>query len=142
MTIIKTGSKPVVTVVTNDSPGPAANHGSRKILEALQAKDIVTERTNSLEAARGDIMIITCLADGSGAAGKLLREQNISIPVDPESLVIHRTRWNDKPALLLVGADDRGLIYAELEVADRIGWAEEGETYDLLKPEYQYYDWE
>ena len=49
----------------------------------------------------------------------------VKVPEKPESLAIHKTALQGKPMLLVSGRDDRGLMYALLEVAERIGWAKE-----------------
>ena len=36
--------------------------------------------------------------------------------------------WSGKKVLLVSEADDRGLMYALLDVADRIGWAEDAQN--------------
>jgi len=118
---------PQVGVLTDSTPGPAASHGLRKILEALHAKGITAEQVSSPEVVRGEILMMTGLASGAGAAAGLLRTMGITAPTDPEALVIRRTRWKERPALVIGGSDDRGLMYAELEVADRIGWAADPE---------------
>lgn len=122
---VGSGSKPFCTVVTDSSPGLAAKHGLHKIMEALQAKGIAAEQVTTLEAAQGNILIVTGLASGYGAAANLLHTLNITAPTESEALVIRHTQWNGKPILLVSGSDERGLMYAQLDVAERIGWAEE-----------------
>jgi hypothetical protein len=63
------------------------------------------------------------LANNDGPASRLLKEGNHPAPQGPEALVIQRTAWKGKPTWIIVGSDDRGLMYAELDVADRIGWS-------------------
>ena len=62
------------------------------------------------------------LASGEGAAARLLKEGNHPLPQGAEALVIRPVQWHDKPAWVVGGSDDRGLMYAELDVADRVGW--------------------
>ena len=73
----------VISVVTDSLPGPAADHGAGKILEALRSKGIAAERVTSLEAARGDILIVTGLASGGGPAAGLLNASKIPAPTGP-----------------------------------------------------------
>jgi hypothetical protein len=114
-----------ISVVTDAKLGPASNHGLGKIMEALQAKGVMTERVTTAETARGGRLIVVGLTSVSGVASELLRSLDLSPPTGPEALVIQNTEWNGKPTLLIVGSDERGLMYAELEVADRIGWSED-----------------
>ena len=113
-----------VSLVMDRQMGPAAAHGISKVRLALQAKGIEVEQTTSLEDARGEILIVSGTGDGPGPAGKLLTTRNVAKPEVPESLLIRHMRLNGKKALMVVGADDRGLMYGLLDVADRVGWAE------------------
>ncbi len=114
---------PAISIVADSELGPGATHGLGKTAAALESKGIVSERAAALDAVRGRSLLVVGLAAGPGAAARLLQASGIEAPTLPESLVIHHTEWNGKPALLVTGADDRGLMYAELDVADRIGWA-------------------
>jgi len=114
-----------VSVVTDASPGPPAVHGLKKIMAALKARGVAAERAASLASARGRILIVAGLASGSGPAAQLLKAADPPAPRGPEALVIRHSTWRGKPALIVSGSDDRGLMYAELDVAGRIGWAED-----------------
>jgi hypothetical protein len=76
-----------------------------------------------MAAARGKVRLVIGLAGGGGPAAELLKAAKVATPVGPEALVIQHTEWQGKPAILVAGSDDRGLMYAELDIADRIGWA-------------------
>ena len=121
--ILAAPAEVAVSVVTDDSPGPGAPHGLKKIIAALQSKGSTAERVDHAAAANGNVLIIAGLATGGGPAARLAKTIGASVPQTPEALLIRRTRLHGKPALLVTGSDDRGLMYAELDVADRIGWA-------------------
>ena len=114
-----------VSLVTDRQMGPAAVHGVSKVELALEAKGIEVEQTTSLEEAHGEILIVSGLSDGPAPAARLLKTRNFASPETPESLLIRHVRLDGKKALLVSGADDRGLMYGLLDVADRIGWAED-----------------
>ncbi len=114
-----------VFLVTDAKMGPAARHGVSKVQLALQARGLQVEQTTSIESSRGSILIVSGISDGPGAAGKLLTGRNIAKPKEPESLVIRHMRLKGSKTLLVTGADDRGLMYGLLDVAERIGWAED-----------------
>ena len=113
----------MVSVVTDTAPGPAAKHGLNKLRAALDAKGVAAEQVTSLEAARGKMLLVAGRAAGDGAAGTTHRALGIVLPEGPEALLIRQTKLNGKPTWLVMGADDRGLMYALLDVADRVGWA-------------------
>ncbi|TEU18957.1 MAG: hypothetical protein E3J25_00560, partial [Anaerolineales bacterium] len=115
----------LISLVVDAGLGPAAMHGLDKITLALRQKGIATERVATLGAARGDVLLVIGLGSGSGAAAGLLQAAGIPSPTGPEALAIQRTEWRARPALVISGSDDRGLMYAELDVADRLSWASE-----------------
>ena len=118
-----------ITLATDGQMGAAVQHGANKVRLALQEKGIQVEQTTSLESARGNALLVLGLSSGSGAAAKVHKERGIPAQSEAESLLIRHTSWGGKKVLLVSGADDRGLMYALLDVADRIGWCS-----DLSKP--------
>jgi len=53
----------------------------------------------------------------------MLRETGGVVPSAAEALAVRKTAWRGKPMLILCGADDRGLMYAALDTAERVGWS-------------------
>ncbi len=117
--------EPLVSVVTDHQPGPAAAHGMVKMLDALRGKGVAFEKVTSLDDARGKFLLVAGLAAGDGPAARVLKSEKTRLQDVPEALVMHKTQWHGKALWTLAGADDRGLMYAELDAADRIGWAED-----------------
>ncbi|MCK4958553.1 MAG: hypothetical protein KAT00_04125, partial [Planctomycetes bacterium] len=114
-----------VSVITDQPPGLGAEHGLRKIIEALDEKGVTIEYAGSVDDASGSIKVVMGVASGGGVAAALLKEHRIELPDSPEALVIARLKEGSTDILLISGTDDRGLMYAELDVADRIGWAQD-----------------
>ncbi len=112
-----------VSVITDAAPSPAAKHGLNKLLSALKAKGVAVEHAGSLEAAYGKMLLVTGRAAGAGAAAALHKTLDIAPPEGAEALLIRRAKWKGKTAWLVSGADDRGLMYALLDMADCVGWA-------------------
>ncbi|HUS71558.1 MAG TPA: hypothetical protein VMY06_00720, partial [Sedimentisphaerales bacterium] len=117
--------KSAISLVTDSQMGRASRHGAGKLRLALQKKGIPVEQTTSLEKAQGNTLIVVGLSGGSGTAAKLHNLLDIPKPTEGESLLIRHTKWSGKKTLLVSGADDRGLMYALLDVTDRIGWADD-----------------
>ncbi|HSV14872.1 MAG TPA: hypothetical protein VLI90_11470, partial [Tepidisphaeraceae bacterium] len=46
-----------------------------------------------------------------------------ALPQGTEAIVISKLEYRGKPAWVIAGSDERGLMYGELDVADRIGWS-------------------
>jgi hypothetical protein len=112
-----------VSIITDGAPGAPVRHGLAQLREALAAKGAACEEAGSPDGARGETLIIAGLAAGPGPAAQCIKEAKIAAPTEAEALLIQPTEWKGKKALLVTGADDRGLMYALLDVADRVGWA-------------------
>lgn len=117
------GQNPEVSIVTDPAPGLAATHGLVALTDALHRKKVSFEQVASLDQARGEWLIVAGLASGKGAAAGLLKKSGYAVPDVPEALTIRKTVWTSKPAWVVSGADDRGLMYGLLDVADRVGWS-------------------
>jgi hypothetical protein len=114
-----------VSIVVDAAPGRPVQHGVDKLVSALRAGGWTVQMAVSIAAATGDELVVAGTS-ASGPAGRLLRDAGVPAPTVAESLVVHRARASGKPALVLYGADDRGLMYASLDAADRIGWVAGG----------------
>src|SRR5262245_61585130 len=76
-----------VSIVSDTSPGLATKHGLNKLVSALKAKGVVVEQANSLEAARGETLIVAGRANTSGASAALLKSLGVAPPEGAESLL-------------------------------------------------------
>jgi hypothetical protein len=120
----KTGEALHVSLVIDRQVGNPVRHGFDKVKTALAEKGLSVQEVFSLDNAHGNVVVVAGLARGSGAAAELLRSLKQSPPKGPEALLIHFVKSKRKKLLLISGSDDRGLMYALLDVADRIGWPE------------------
>lgn len=99
---------------------PAVRWAIARLRTALQGKGI---RVEAVEAGRpGDVAGDALLVAGAGSARArdILARAGVSIPTVPEALGLVRVTSDDGPALLAAGSDERGLVYAVLELADRV----------------------
>jgi len=112
-----------VSLIVGGAVGPAARHGLNKVRLALQEKGVSFNEIGNLEAANGDILIVAGLADSSSTVSELLKASGMQAQKEAESLLIQNIEWKGQKTLLVSGGDDRGLMYALLDVADSIGWA-------------------
>jgi hypothetical protein len=113
----------VISIVTDKAPGLPVMHGLEKLTAALAKKNIAFEKVQSLNQAQGKTLIIAGLSKGEGGAAALLKSANHVVPESAEALTIWKTASNNKPVWVISGYDDRGLMYALLDVAVRIGWS-------------------
>jgi hypothetical protein len=113
----------MLSLIVDGTTGPAARHGLQELRRALQAASASFEECGTPDAARGDTLLVAGLPS-SPAVAEILRAAGSAPPQGTESILIQRVHWQGRKALLVSGGDDRGLMYALLDVADRIGWAE------------------
>jgi len=102
------GPAHTVSLVLDAAAGQPVQHGAGKLEAALLARGWRVERAASPATATGAITV-TAHVEKSGAA---------------ESLAINRSTRLGRPTLALSGSDPRGLMYALLDTAERVGWAE------------------
>ena len=107
----------VVAIATDAALDAPATYGIGKLRQALAARGFrVEERSPGVDA---DFVVVAGAAR-DGEAARMLQQVHVPLPARPESLIVRRVAGG-KPALVLYGADARGLMYAALDVADRIG---------------------
>jgi hypothetical protein len=112
-----------VSFITDAAPSAPALHGAAKMILALHDKQLSVQQADSLDNAAGNTLLIAGVLGKDGPAERMLKAANHALPPSPEGLVIWKTEYHGKPAWVLAGSDDRGLMYAELDAADRIGWS-------------------
>jgi hypothetical protein len=121
-----TSENPALSIITDKAPGAAVSHGLMKLTDALQAKNVSFEKVASINEAQGETVIVAGLASGEGAAARMLKDGNHTVPEVSEALTIWKTDWQKKPVWVISGFDDRGLMYALLDVANRISRSTDG----------------
>jgi len=115
---------PVVSIIVDPQLGPAATHGLSKLKEALSSRGVNFETLTAFDAATASPLLIVGLATNRGAAMRFLADENRQMPQTPETLLITKgKRWRGQPVWLIGGSDDRGLMYGELEAAERVAWS-------------------
>jgi len=84
----------------------------------------------SLKAARSAGPISRCSREWGAETARpaaALAQLKVAVPAEAEAVAIRTgARYQRKPAIVLAGGDGAGLMYAALDLADRIGWAQSG----------------
>ena len=114
---------PEISMIVDAGIGAPALHGLQKLTEVLTSRKISFEKVTEPAAARGKILLIAGPAYGDGAAAGLLRSGGQQVARTAEALTIWHTAWRQKPAIVLAGYDDIGLMYALQETARQLRWA-------------------
>lgn len=99
-------------------------HGINKLDQELSSRNISLNRATGQSGENPDYYILAGLSSETNELTKLIGELGLSLPEGEESLLIKKTKYRGKPALLLCGSDQVGLMYAALDVAKRISWKE------------------
>ena len=116
-----------VTIVADSAVGAPARHGIAKLEEALRGRGI-TVAESATPGSGTDFVILVGVANNQGAATQTIVKAKAPLPQGTESLTtLTGTTYQGKPAIVLEGGDSVGLMYAALDVADRIAWTSSGE---------------
>lgn len=87
---------------------------------SLISKGVIVSRHDQISQVRKDDLCIVVAGSGTAQARQLLKGSGITMPDLPEALAIVPGQLSGKPVLLTSGFDERGLIYALLELTDRV----------------------
>jgi hypothetical protein len=91
-----------------------------QLREALTAHGLSTQFHQSLNTVSQAQPCILVGGKASILARQVLEGAGISLPATPESLALARGHAQGKSVVLAAGYDERGLVYALLELADRV----------------------
>ena len=112
---------PEISIVAESKTEISVSYALNKLTEILENKQISFEKVTSLNEAKGDLVLYlgTGNMDEKMAA---IAENEDDLPQVPEAISIKKTNWQDKMVWLVRGFDENGLMYALLDIADRISW--------------------
>jgi hypothetical protein len=88
--------------------------------QALVSQGVTVNRYTRIADAKTAGVVIAVAGAGSRLAGSLLPASGVKIPAVPEALGLVPVQQNGRKVLLVCGQDERGLVYALLELADRV----------------------
>jgi hypothetical protein len=120
--------QPVVSIITGSLSSQPVQHGMEKIIAALKDKQISFETINSLDAAKGKTLLVGGFASDQKLFSAPFKKFCATVPTNAEALAIQKLDYKGKPVCAIAGSDERGLMYGELDVADRIRWSKNAES--------------
>ena len=122
-----TGKIQSVVVLDDSGDSATAEHGISTLEQALRARGIrVSEKADDVD--RADTVILAGLAASNGPAVTALGA-GASLPAGPEALAVKvGATYRSKPAIVLCGSDGTGLMYAALDLAQRVSWTSQGDS--------------
>ena len=101
-----------------DSGGPEA-HGLSRLIESFEGAGVRVSLSRSLAAASNGTAVI--VGRGDRTLVKLLADEHgYELPVAPETTFLDSVQIGGRHALLVSGGDAAGVMYAALELADRV----------------------
>jgi hypothetical protein len=107
----------------------------KELEQALTLKDIAVFRCEKLSQAKAGDFNIVVAGLATPLAGQLLKTGRINVPDVPESLGLVPVKYDGKQVLLACGKDERGLIYALLELTDLVNYSTQPiESLNIQKP--------
>src|ERR1035437_3468711 len=83
-------ASPIISIVTDPAPGQAAEHGLEKIIAALKDKQVSFETVNTMDAAKGKMLVVAGLSTDGGSAATLQKLSHLSVPTNAEALAIQK----------------------------------------------------
>jgi hypothetical protein len=117
-----------VTIIIDPADNIAGSTPSqwavKELEESLTSAGISVHRCGQLAQVRNADLNIVVAGSESSFARQLLKDTRTTIPVVPEALGLVPAKSDDKQILLACGYDVRGLVYALLELADRVRYSD------------------
>jgi len=119
----------VVSILLDPDDKVASSPPSRwavnELQAALQARGMTARIFPNLESVPASELCIVAASGGNRIAKQILESHSLLIPDSAESLVLVKSNLAGRNVLLACGSDVRGLVYAVLELADRVRHADE-----------------
>ena len=106
---------------------------ARELENSLTSKGITVTRIDQPGKAKQDDLNILVAGSASKSSLEILKASNTNIPAVPEALGLVPAKVSGKQVLLACGQDTRGLVYALLELNDRV--QNSSQPFDSLKIE-------
>ncbi len=121
---IKTKGVSIIIDPADQTAGsPPSQWAVKELEKSLTSEGINVYRCDQIAQARsGDVCIVVGGSD-SPVARQLLKDARTNVPSVTEALGLVPVTSDDKPVLLTCGYDVRGLVYALLELADRVQYS-------------------
>ncbi len=104
---------------------PPAQWSIELLQASLLAKGIGSEIGQRADQSPPGAMCIVASGASASAAREVLSQTGVSVSDSPESLGLVPGAASGRPVLLACGSDTRGLVYAILELVDRVDCASE-----------------
>jgi hypothetical protein len=120
-------NKPSVAIVPDPSDALATQQpvqwAAEQLRDALIARGVAAQIYSRLDEVPSSSICVLATGRDSQIARQLLDTANISLPDVPEALALAHGRIAKRNVMLAAGSDARGLVFALLELADRVNFS-------------------
>jgi hypothetical protein len=106
------------------SSGPA-QWSIEQLRASLSAKGVSSDVGRHVEQSPAGAVCVVAAGSAAPSAREVLFRAGVSVPDSPESLGLVPGELAGRSVVLVCGSDVRGLVYAILELADRVDYASE-----------------
>ncbi|MGH7992568.1 MAG: hypothetical protein ACREDQ_03555, partial [Limisphaerales bacterium] len=122
-------NNPAIAIVRDKSDPvvqqPPVQWAVQHLQDTLAARGVTVQLREKLEQVPSSQECILVGGPASNMVRPVLEAAAISLPDGPECLAIARGKPGRHPVLVAAGSDARGLVYALLELADRVRFADD-----------------
>ena len=122
-------NNPAISIVRDESDPvvkqPPVEWAVQYLQNTLTARGVTVQLRGQIEQVPPGQECIFVAGPGSNPARQALATVGISLPDGPECLALARGKIGTRPVLVAAGSDGRGLMYAVLELADRVRFADD-----------------
>ena len=119
--------KPAIAIAFDQADAvvtkPPVQWAAEQLRDALTARGLSAQIYQSLDDASPALECVLVTGSASNLARQILDAAKISLPEVPEALALTRGKIGKRAVLLAAGSEARGLVYALLELADRVNFA-------------------
>ncbi len=114
---------------------PPSEWAVKQLENSLTSRGIEVTRCRLIARARVGDLVIVVAGSEFPSARQLLRDGRTTVPAVPEALGLLPGHWEGQQILLACGYDVRGLVYALLELADRVEYSDRPlDSLNIQKP--------
>ena len=104
-------------IIAMSTPAQWAIH---ELIVALASRNIAVQQYSKIDKSQADNLCIVVTSSRSPLGTSMLKTTGAVIPPVPEALGLIPGKYARRQILIATGEDERGLIYALLELADRV----------------------
>ena len=124
----KTELREMVTIVQASDIGAPGEFGRGELEASLKQRNVeVQHATDPAKVPEGELLLVG-IPNRDIRLHDLEHSTRISVPVSPESYALRRLELDGRPTLVVAGSDERGVMYALLEIARQIRYVNAGTT--------------